>query len=105
MSIVYVTTREGEAKTIPGQEGLSLMEILRDNGIDEAFALCGGCCSCATCHVYVEGEGLSALPPASADESDLLDGLGHRRDNSRLSCQIAWTPGLGSLQVAIAPAD
>lgn len=83
--------REGDEKNIPGQNGLSIMEILRDTGFDELLALCGGCCSCATCHVYVEETRLSLLPPMSDDENDLLDSSDHRQANSRLSCgQTVW---------------
>ena len=51
MSNVIVVTREGDVRTLTGEAGLTLMEITRDGGIDELLALCGGCCSCATCHV------------------------------------------------------
>ena len=51
---VNVITREGEQIVLEGEEGLSVMEIIRDGGIDELLALCGGCCSCATCHVHVD---------------------------------------------------
>lgn len=105
MSTLYVKTREGDEKAVPGQNGLSVMEIIRDNGFDELLALCGGCCSCATCHVYVEEDHLPSLPPMSDDENDLLDSSGHRQGNSRLSCQISWFDALDGLQVTIAPED
>ena len=51
MPKLIVVTREGQESTIDGEAGLSVMEVIRDAGIDELLALCGGCCSCATCHV------------------------------------------------------
>jgi 2Fe-2S ferredoxin len=103
MATVHTTTRDGQHLDMPAQEGLSLMEILRDNGIEDAFALCGGCCSCATCHVYIDPDRLALLPPMSEDESDLLDGSAHRQANSRLSCQIPWSAALDGLTVSVAP--
>ncbi|HWI87577.1 MAG TPA: 2Fe-2S iron-sulfur cluster-binding protein, partial [Sphingomonas sp.] len=54
MPKLIVVTREGEQREIEGEAGLSVMEVIRDAGIDELLALCGGCCSCATCHVHVD---------------------------------------------------
>jgi 2Fe-2S ferredoxin len=81
------------------------MEVIRENGFDELLALCGGCCSCATCHVYVDPEFADRLPPMSDDENDLLDSSDHRTERSRLSCQIPFSAGLAGLRVQIAPED
>ncbi len=105
MPKVYVTTREGEQRMVAAVSGRSLMENLRDGGIDEILALCGGNCSCATCHVHVSQEWLDRLPPMSADEDDLLDSSDHRQANSRLSCQIPVTDALDQLHVSVAPED
>src|SRR3546814_10647605 len=72
MLTLIVVTREGEERVVTGEAGLSVMEVIRDNGIDEVLALCGGCCSCATCHVHVDPEFAAKLPPMSEDEDDLL---------------------------------
>jgi 2Fe-2S ferredoxin len=105
MPTITVTTRDGRTKDLSAESGRSLMENLRDGGIEEILALCGGCCSCATCHVYVEEGWLSALPPVSADEDELLDSSGVRQANSRLSCQIPVTEALSGLEVTVAPED
>jgi 2Fe-2S ferredoxin len=105
MPIVHVTTREGEQRTVDAASGRSLMENLRDGGIDEILALCGGNCSCATCHVHVAQEWLGRLPPMSADEDDLLDSSDERRADSRLSCQIPVTDALDGLAVTVAADD
>lgn len=100
-----VVTREGERKEIESQAGHSVMEAIRDAGIDELLALCGGCCSCATCHVYVEPADMGKLSTMSPDENDLLDSSNHRTEFSRLSCQIPLTAELEGLTVTIAPED
>jgi 2Fe-2S ferredoxin len=105
MPEILVTTREGEERALAASEGLSLMEVIRDAGIDELLALCGGCCSCATCHVKVDPAFADLLPPLSEDESDLLDSSEHRDELSRLSCQIPITSGMDGLRVTIAPED
>ncbi|QGP80925.1 2Fe-2S iron-sulfur cluster-binding protein [Sphingobium sp. CAP-1] len=102
---IIVTDRAGTERSIEAEAGLSLMEAIRDNGLDELLALCGGCCSCATCHIYVDAGQEPALAALSEDESDLLDSSDHRDERSRLSCQIALTPELDGLRVTIAPED
>ena len=105
MAEIIVTTRDGKELALKATAGLSVMEIIRDGGIDELLALCGGCCSCATCHVRVDPDFAAMLPPVSADESDLLDSSDHRTPESRLSCQLPFTAALDGLRVTIAPED
>ncbi|WP_445191975.1 2Fe-2S iron-sulfur cluster-binding protein [Sphingomonas sp. Tas61C01] len=105
MPKLIVVTREGEEREIMGETGLSVMEVIRDAGIDELLALCGGCCSCATCHVHVDPDFAAKLPAMSEDENDLLDSTSDRDANSRLSCQIAFGPALDGLKVTIAAED
>jgi 2Fe-2S ferredoxin len=105
MPKLIVVTREGQETTLEGEAGLSVMEVIRDNGIDELLALCGGCCSCATCHVHVDPSFAAKLPAMSEDENDLLDSSDHRNETSRLSCQISLTAELDGLKVTIAPED
>lgn len=105
MPTVYVTTREGQQRVVQATSGRSLMENLREGGIDEILALCGGNCSCATCHVHVAEEWLGQLPAMSADEDDLLESSDDRRSDSRLSCQIPVTDALDGLTVTVAAED
>ena len=105
MADLIIVTRDGEERTVEGRAGWSVMENIRDNGFDELLALCGGCCSCATCHVHVDEKWLDSLGPMGPDEDDLLDSSDHRRPNSRLSCQIEFGPALDGLRVQIAPED
>lgn len=105
MPKLIVVTREGEERELDGESGLSVMEVIRDGGIDELLALCGGCCSCATCHVHVDPAFADQLPPMSPDEDDLLDSSSDRDATSRLSCQVAFGPALDGLRVRIAAED
>jgi 2Fe-2S ferredoxin len=105
MAKLIVVTREGEERELEGETGLSVMEIVRDNGIDEILALCGGCCSCATCHVHVDPAFVDRLPAMSEDENDLLDSTSDRDETSRLSCQIQFTSALDGLRVTVAAED
>jgi 2Fe-2S ferredoxin len=105
MAEIFVTTREGKEIALAAKPGMSVMEIIRDGGVDELLALCGGCCSCATCHVYVDEGFAGATGKAGADEDDLLDSSDHKTGASRLSCQIQFTAALDGLKVTIAPED
>ncbi len=105
MPKLVVVNRAGEEKEIEASAGVSVMEAIRYNGFDELLALCGGCCSCATCHVYVAGAFADKVTPLSEDENELLDSTDHRTANSRLSCQIEITDALDGLKVTIAPED
>lgn len=105
MPKLIVVNRAGEESTVEVGDGLTVMEAIRDNGFDELLALCGGCCSCATCHIHVDPEFKDKLPPISEDEDDLLESSDHRNENSRLSCQVPFAAELDGLKVTIAPED
>jgi 2Fe-2S ferredoxin len=105
MPELIVTTRDGEPRALDAAAGLSVMEAIRDAGIDELLALCGGACSCATCHVHVDPAFADVLPPMREDENDLLDSSDHRNEFSRLSCQVPVTGALEGLKVTIAQED
>ena len=81
------------------------MELIRDEGNDELLALCGGCCACATCHVYIDPVSFKKLPPMSADENDLLDSSDNRTVYSRLSCQVRVSKDVDGMKVQIAEED
>jgi len=105
MPKLIVVSRAGEETTVDVGNGLTVMEAIRDNGFDELLALCGGCCSCATCHVHVDPAFAGLLPAISEDENDLLESSDHRSATSRLSCQLAFTDALDGLRVTIAEED
>jgi 2Fe-2S ferredoxin len=102
MAKLIVTTRAGETRELPAATGFTVMEIIRDGRVDELRALCGGCLSCATCHVIVDPADADRLSPMSSEEHDLLDDSPYRTATSRLSCQIAFDETLNGMHVTIA---
>ena len=103
MARILVTDRDGNEHEVEGQVGLKVMETLRelDYGVT---AICGGLCSCATCHVFVAPEWRDIVPAPQSDEKELLVELSHfDPDRSRLSCQVEFTGTLDGLRVTIAP--
>lgn len=105
MSNLIVVTRDGTEHVIEAAEGLSVMEIVRDAGFDELQALCGGCLSCATCHIHVDPGFAEMLDTPSDDEADLLDTSSDRDACSRLSCQIPFSDRIAGMRFVIAKED
>ena len=105
MPKIHVTDWSGTEHVIDARPGASLMEAIKHAGIADLAAICGGCCSCATCHVYVAADWLDRLPPQEEDEYELVSDTEVYRDNSRLSCQIEVTDALEGLHVIIAPEE
>ena len=104
MSTITVIDSQGNSKVIELTAGLSLMELLRDEGYDEILAMCGGCCSCATCHVQISASDTAAqaLPVVEEDEQMLLENEDHYdADTSRLSCQIQLAPEHAGITVRL----
>lgn len=105
MAKLVVTDMEGNTREVDAEIGISVMEVIRDNDFDDLAALCGGCCSCATCHVYVDESWTSKLEAVEADEDELLSMAESRQANSRLSCQIEMSDALDGMPVTIAPGE
>lgn len=105
MPTVWATTRNGETLQVQAKSGVSLKDNLKRGGVHDILAICGGCASCGTCHVYVAEDWLSHLPPIQPDEETILAFSDWREPNSRLSCQIRVTEELDGLCVAVAPED
>ncbi|GAC1302898.1 MAG: 2Fe-2S iron-sulfur cluster-binding protein [Steroidobacteraceae bacterium] len=103
MARMRVVDRDGKPHDVDAKPGLKVMEILRELDYGVA-AICGGLCSCATCHVYVDPQWVDKLPKPQSDELELLKELpDYRNAVSRLSCQVEFTDALDGLEVAIAP--
>ena len=100
--IIHVTDQQGKEHTLEGIVGWRVMEVIRDYGLP-IKAECGGCCSCATCHIYVDNEWKAKLAQPSDEESDQLDEAFEVEDNSRLSCQLILSSELDGLKVTLAP--
>ena len=99
---IKVTDRSGKKHELEGDTSSSLMEILRDAGL-EIEAACGGCCSCATCHVYVNEKWLDKVNPKGDEEESMLDQAFDIKNNSRLSCQIPLSEELDGIELELAP--
>jgi 2Fe-2S ferredoxin len=104
MALLRVVGRDGVEHEVEAKTGLKVMQTLRELDYGVA-AICGGMCSCGTCHVYVDPSWLARLPGATPDERELLASLAHQRNNSRLSCQFEMTAELSGLPVTIAPEE
>jgi len=103
MARMTVVDRDGKQHDIEAKPGLKVMEILRELDYGVA-AICGGLCSCATCHIYIDPSWTGRLPKPQSDELELLKELSdYREASSRLSCQVEFTEDLSGVKVAIAP--
>jgi 2Fe-2S ferredoxin len=91
-----------ESRTIRAAFGQRLMQTIRDAGLPIAGD-CGGACTCATCHVYVDEDWLDRLSPPTANEAALLEVVDEPSPFSRLSCQIELTRETDGIRIRIAP--
>ena len=106
MAEVRISGRDGTRSSGTATTGIALMDFLRDanTGVE---GICGGACSCGTCHVYVSPQWADKLPPKGEDEAAMLEAIGEfaeLRPTSRLSCQIPMTDELDGIEVEIGPA-
>ena len=99
---IKVIDRDGNKHELEGDSNSTLMEILRDAGLD-IEAACGGCCACATCHVYINDQWLEKIGPKDDDEESMLDQAFDVRNTSRLSCQINLSEELDGIELELAP--
>ena len=99
---IRVIDRDGNKHELEGDPNSTLMEILRDADLD-IEAACGGCCACATCHVYINDQWLEKISPKDDDEESMLDQAFDVKNTSRLSCQISLAEELDGIELQIAP--
>ncbi len=98
--ITYVTAQDERIET-EGEIGSTVMETAIMNAIPGIVAECGGACTCATCHVYVDDAWREIVGGPSMMEEDMLDFAFDVKDASRLSCQIKVRPELDGLVVHV----
>ncbi len=91
----------GESQVVDAPVGRSVMEAATGDMIRGIIGECGGCCSCATCHVYVDEAWFGRLTPGDETERAMLEGAVEPGPLSRLSCQIKLTDELDGLVVSI----
>lgn len=102
---IVVVDREGETVSVDAEEGTTLMEAIRDldNSVE---AICGGMCSCATCHCLIDPDWFGRLAERSDDELDLLQELdSYDADRSRLACQVELAADLDGLKLVVGPEE
>lgn len=97
--MIKLIDAEGRAHEVPAQEGLSVMEVLREAGLIEGE--CGGSLACATCHVWVDAAWADRFAPPVEDEEDMLDVAFNLTDRSRLSCQLILGPEHDGLTISL----
>lgn len=102
-TLTYIE-HDGTTRSVEGAAGRTLMQLALDHGVTGILGDCGGACSCATCHGYIDERWTAALPPMSETESFMLEGVPERRNNSRLCCQIRLTEDLDGVVVRL-PAE
>ena len=102
MGTVIINDRDGNQHKLKADTGLKIMEIIRDAGLD-IEAACGGCCACATCHVYIDNAWISKLDKIEDEEESMLDQAFHVKNVSRLSCQLEYNENLDGIKLTLAP--
>lgn len=101
MTRITFIEHNGTAHEVDANDGESIMQAALDNLIPGVIGDCGGCCTCATCHCFVDEAFVQGLPPVSVDEQSILDGLLDTQPNSRLSCQLKVGPELDGLTIRL----
>ena len=102
MGMIMVKDRDGVVHKLKADVGSTIMEIIRDSGLD-IEAACGGCCACATCHVYITNDKIEKLNGMDDDEESMLDQAFDVEKNSRLGCQIEFTEEMNGMELTLAP--
>ena len=102
MSKIFVTDREENTYELKAETGLTLMEIIRDAGLD-IEAACGGCCACATCHLYIDKDWKEKLGRIEIDEESMLDQAFYVANTSRLCCQLEFDEKIDGIELVLAP--
>jgi ferredoxin, 2Fe-2S len=105
MPKLFVTDRSNRTREIEGKPGFSVMELIRDAGVADMLALCGGVCNCGTCHVHLDEACMSMAPPRTENEDAMLEMSPQTNEFSRLGCQITYTEDMDGLRVTIAAED
>ena len=106
MPVINITNISGDTQTVEYEVGLTLMDVLRDQGYEQIAAICGGCCSYATCHVHIPEKQSVSLPEIEEDEQMLIEMVdAYNPKLSRLSCQIELSEQHNGLAITIVEND
>lgn len=99
MPRIHFIEHSGTERVIEAEPGKSVMQVATENMVPGILGDCGGSCSCATCHAYVDPAWAGKLPPQSEGESLMLEGAIDPQPTSRLTCQLIVTPELDGMVV------
>lgn len=102
VAITYIED-DGTWHTVEVEPNTNLMEGATLNMVPGVLGMCGGICSCATCHCYLPEDWLARLPPPAEGERQILESLPHRRATSRLGCQVVVDETMDGLTVGLPP--
>jgi ferredoxin, 2Fe-2S len=102
VAITYIE-HGGARHTVEVDEGSNLMLGATLNMVPGVEGMCGGICSCATCHCYIPDKWAGRIQPPAPGEEGMLGSASHRRANSRLGCQVAVTADMDGLEVELPP--
>lgn len=105
MPIIIFIEPDGNQKEVRAEVGQSVMEAAVQNGVKGIDADCGGSCSCATCHGYIDEDWRDRIDPADSVELDMLDFAYMRAEGSRLTCQIKVGDGMDGLLIRLPEAQ
>jgi 2Fe-2S ferredoxin len=98
VKVVFIE-HNGSQQEVEANAGSSVMQAAVNNGVPGIDADCGGSCSCATCHVYVDEQWLDKVGEVNPTEDAMLSLTDDRKANSRLSCQIVLSDEMDGLTV------
>ena len=101
MAKITFVQQDGSRQVVDAQEGLTVMEAAKKALVPGIEAECGGACSCATCHVYVDDAWTGKVGKPNEMEEDMLDFAFDVKDSSRLSCQIKVSAALDGLVLKV----
>jgi 2Fe-2S ferredoxin len=99
MTHITFIEHDGTRHEVEAIDGISIMQAAVDNMVPGIVGDCGGCCSCATCHAYIEPAFMDRIEPAAADECDLLEGALDVQACSRLTCQVKVSAALEGVTI------
>ena len=97
---IYVYDRDGEKHTVEAAAGDLLMTPLR--AADLVDGTCGGSCSCATCHVYMDEKSFALMPATNEEENEVIEFMEKVQDTSRLACQVTLTEAMDGMTITVA---
>lgn len=101
-TITYVES-DGTRHVVDVDVDLNLMEGATLNMVPGVEGQCGGICSCATCHCYIEGEWAEGIPAMESGEQGMLKFAKHVKGSSRLGCQVVITEAMDGMEIHLPP--